>query len=104
MNSWSTFCSRFFKFENPAFSLDISRVNFPDSFLEQMEPEIQKAIHSMAELESGTIANPDENRMVGHYWLRNADLAPEKAIKESINSSLAEIESITGKIHSIRSV
>jgi glucose-6-phosphate isomerase len=100
MNTWSTFCSRFFKFENPAFSLDISRVNYPDSFLDRMEPEIQKAIRSMAELEKGAIANPDENRMVGHYWLRNADLAPQESIAEAIKTALADIETITGKIHS----
>ena len=31
----------------------------------------------MAALEKGAIANPDENRMVGHYWLRAPDLATQ---------------------------
>ena len=43
-----------------------------------MESNISSALHAMQELESGAIANPDENRMVGHYWLRNADLAQAK--------------------------
>ena len=28
------------------------------------------------DLEKGAIANPDENRMVGHYWLRAPERAP----------------------------
>ena len=100
MNTWSTFCSRYFQFDNPAFSLDISRVKFPDSFLEEMEQKIRKAIGEMAELEKGAIANPDENRMVGHYWLRNPDIAPQQEITDTIKDTLGEIETITGKIHS----
>ena len=39
-----------------------------------MEPRMQKAFADMAALEAGAIANPDEKRMVGHYWLRNPAL------------------------------
>lgn len=35
------------------------------------------AFSEMAELEGGSIANPDEGRQVGHYWLRTPELAPE---------------------------
>ena len=51
-------------------ALDISRMNFDPGFLERMEPAIQTAYRAMDDLEDGAIANPDENRMVGHYWLR----------------------------------
>lgn len=100
MNTWSTFCSRFYKFNNPDFSLDLSRVNYPDSFLKEMESRIQNAISDMALLEGGAIANPDENRMVGHYWLRNPELAPEKAITDTIEAALEQIDTLTNKIHS----
>ena len=33
---------------------------------------------------AGAIANPDEGRMVGHYWLRNADLAPTPELRQAI--------------------
>ncbi|MDZ4798745.1 MAG: hypothetical protein SGI92_11325, partial [Bryobacteraceae bacterium] len=49
-------------------SLDISRMSFDDTFLPSLEPKLQAAYAAMAELERGAIANPDENRMVGHYW------------------------------------
>ncbi len=56
--------------------LDISRMRFDDGFVASLQPKFDKAFADMAELEKGAIANPDENRMVGHYWLRNPDLAP----------------------------
>ena len=46
-------------------TLDISRMNFADDYLARMEPDIQRAYTAMDALESGAIANPDENRMVG---------------------------------------
>jgi len=59
----------------------------------------------MDQLESGSIANKDENRMVGHYWLRNPDRAPNSKIKQNILDSWEQIESLalglrSGKIKS----
>ena len=42
--------------------------------------------YSMELLEHGAIANPDENRMVGHYWLRDSMLAPTQEIRDAIES------------------
>ena len=52
------------------FTLDISRLRFDDGFFDRMAPSINKAFEAMDALEHGAIANPDEHRMVGHYWLR----------------------------------
>jgi glucose-6-phosphate isomerase len=35
------------------------------------------AFTAMAALEGGAVANPDEGRQVGHYWLRTPELAPK---------------------------
>ena len=51
-------------------TLDISRMRFEDGFLDRMAAPMQLAFDAMDSLERGGIANPDENRMVGHYWLR----------------------------------
>lgn len=99
MSNWNNFCNRFYKFETPNFSLDLSRVTFPENYLDSMESAAQKAIAAMAELEGGAIANPDENRMVGHYWLRDASLAPAKDIQKEIGDTLAKIEEIAAKVH-----
>jgi len=52
----------------------------------------------MDQLEAGTIANPDENRMVGHYWLRDPDLAPDKLYSEQIRQSWQQIKSLADDI------
>jgi glucose-6-phosphate isomerase len=85
-------------------SLDISRMRFDDGFFERMEPLMQRAFAAMSELEKGAIANPDEGRMVGHYWLRNPFLAPDAEIRTEIDSAIDKVihfatEVHNGKIH-----
>ncbi|MBV8818181.1 MAG: glucose-6-phosphate isomerase, partial [Acidobacteriaceae bacterium] len=65
-------------------TLDISRMHFDESFLSEMEPAMQAAYQAMDQLEKGAIANPDEKRMVGHYWLRAPKLAPAPEITAEI--------------------
>ncbi len=47
---------------------------------------------AMKQLEAGAIANPDEQRMVGHYWLRDASLAPRPELKTAIETTLARLK------------
>ncbi|OWY65721.1 glucose-6-phosphate isomerase [cyanobacterium TDX16] len=82
------------------FYVDISRMRFDDAFVEGLQPKLEKAFADMAALEAGAIANPDENRMVGHYWLRDPDLAPTPEIKQEIVESVDQIETFVRKIHS----
>jgi len=51
----------------------------------------------MEELESGGIANPDEDRRVGHYWLRNIDHAPQE-IKEMIQESWESLDQLCPEV------
>jgi glucose-6-phosphate isomerase len=78
--------------------LDVSRMRLEDDFLATMQPKFTQAFQDMADLEAGAIANPDENRMVGHYWLRNPELAPE-GLGTEIIASIKQIEDFVGKIH-----
>ena len=55
-------------------------------------PKMEQAFAAMAALEMGAIANPDENRMVGHYWLRAPHLAPTPEITREITTTLGEIK------------
>jgi glucose-6-phosphate isomerase len=80
--------------------LDVSRMRFSGELVETLQPKLVKAFREMKALEEGGIANPDEGRMVGHYWLRNPDLAPTPEIKEEILESLEQIESFVQKVHS----
>lgn len=86
---------------NPEIGLmvDISRMMFPNDFFDRMEPPIQKAFHDMDAIESGAIADPDENRMVGHYWLRSPELAPKREITRDIQKTLQTIKNFAKKVH-----
>jgi glucose-6-phosphate isomerase len=79
--------------------LDVSRMRFDDAFVEGCSPKFEKAFADMAELEKGAIANPDENRMVGHYWLRNPDLAPSPELTQEIVTTLEQIEVFAEKVN-----
>ncbi len=98
--SWTRF--KDLHYQDPALglALDISRIPFPDGYLGSMEPRIQRAFADMAALEKGAIANPSEKRMVGHYWLRAPELAPDEAISKEISSTLASIKDFASKVHS----
>lgn len=96
---WSRFQEYFLAYDDIGFSLDVSRMNFEDSFFQKMESQVARAYQQMNELEAGAIANPDENRAVGHYWLRNSSLAPDATIKKNIEETKQAIEDFTSKIH-----
>jgi len=97
-SEWSKFSKYFLEHPSYDFSLDISKVNFPDNWLKQFEKKFAKAHANMIDLESGAIANPDENRMVGHYWLRNSALAPNKSLSKEINKTLKQTKEFTNAI------
>ncbi|HKP92833.1 MAG TPA: glucose-6-phosphate isomerase [Chthoniobacterales bacterium] len=96
---WTRFQQHFLRYDDPDFSIDISRMRFPDGFFETMQPRVEKAFRAMRELEAGAIANPDEGRMVGHYWLRNPKLAPTPALRDDIEKTNARIREFAADVH-----
>ena len=81
------------------FSLDISRMRFDDGFFERMSGPMARAFAEMAELEKGAIANADEGRMAGHYWLREPALAPSPDIRDAIVRTRADISCFAADVH-----
>lgn len=96
---WQRYQQWLYFHEGLGLYLDVSRMRFDDTFVEKLQPKFEKAFADMAELEKGAIANPDENRMVGHYWLRNPDLAPYPELTQEIVDTLEQIEVFAEKIH-----
>ena len=82
------------------FWADFSFVDFSGDYLSSMDQSISRALKQMQDLEGGEIANPDENRMVGHYWLRNADLAPNDKLKKAIKETLEKVREVSSQVHS----
>src|SRR6266700_2487968 len=97
---WQRFQKWYTEFPTLGLALDVSRMNFPDDFFPSMEPRKQKAFAAMAELEKGAIANPDEKRMVGHYWLRNPALAPTPDIRKEIEETIKRVKRVAADVHS----
>ncbi len=98
--NWALYQKHTLAFEKEAFCIDVSRVNFPEDFIEKMRPAMAKAFADMRALEKGAIANPDENRMVGHYWLRAPELAPSPEITREITQIVSDIKAFADKVHS----
>lgn len=96
---WRRYKKYFCDIPSLGISLDISRMGFDDVFLSRMEPLMQQAYRSMDELERGAIANPDENRMVGHYWLRCPDRAPNHQLRTEITGTIQAIKNFTYAVH-----
>lgn len=68
-------------------------------YTETIQPHLIRALAEMKALEKGLLANIDEERMVGHYWLRDTKIAPTEKISWDIETALAEITDFTEKIH-----
>ena len=97
---WKRFCKYHRFYPEVGFSLDPSRMRFNESIFEDFREQLQQAFDEMQRLEAGEIANLDENRMVGHYWLRAPELAPSEDIREAINASNEKILKFSADIHS----
>jgi glucose-6-phosphate isomerase len=102
MSHWPRFQDSFLRDPDTHLWLDVSRMAFPDGYFERMAPQCDKALADMAELEDGAIANPDEGRMVGHYWLRTPSLAPTPELRAEIERDIDDSLSFAADVHAGR--
>jgi glucose-6-phosphate isomerase len=83
--------------------VDVSRTCLPvhaktsDPLLLEAFPA---AFSGMAALEAGAVANPDEGRRVGHYWLRAPELAPEPELTQAIEETIRRVKAFAADVHS----
>lgn len=96
--SWENFKKYYLELKDSGIRLDFSKIGFEEAFFAKMSGKIELALENMSSLESGAIANVDEDRMVGHYWLRNSDLAPTAEIKDAIEQNIIKIKDFADKI------
>ncbi len=97
--SWRRFQRGYSRFPSVKLAIDLSCISISDDKLANLRAPFEVAFRSMALLESGTIANPDESRMVGHYWLRNPDLAPSPGLRDEIVETVRRIHSFVEAVH-----
>lgn len=99
MDLWTRYREHLCDIPQLGLSLDISRMNFGSAFLQEMEPAMQRAFAAMTALEQGAIANPDEGRMVGHYWLRAPELAPSASMSAEIEFNVRAVKEFAADVH-----
>lgn len=98
------YAQQLLRYPEMGISLDFSQLPLTPDFLREMEPRIARAYQDIAALEGGAIANPDENRMVGHYWLRNSAIAPTAELRARIDGPLADLKAFAAEVLSGRLV
>ncbi|CAI5484273.1 unnamed protein product [Closterium sp. Yama58-4] len=89
---WERYVAWLYKDEQLGLELDISRMGVTDAFVEAMEPKFAAAFKAMDELEKGAISNPDERRMVGHYWLRKPEIAANPTLRKEIEDTIDAVD------------
>jgi len=99
MSEWDTYNESLIRYPDLGFSLDVSRMNAPIGVPEELKENVARAYRDRIAIEAGEIMNPDEGRAVGHYWLRNPELAPsaEAAWIRKVKDGIVEFAK---KIHS----
>lgn len=96
---WQRYCDWLYYHPELEIFVDISRIRFTPAQVEALRPLFARAFAEMQALEAGAIANPDEGRQVGHYWLRAPELAPTAEIRQAIQDCVEQVESFAKKIH-----
>ena len=95
--SWTTYQQHLLRYPELGFSLDTSLMGMDTAVSAAMQPLVDRAFAEIAELEAGAIANPDEKRRVGHYWLRAPHIAPAE-LRELITVPLAALKEFAASV------
>jgi glucose-6-phosphate isomerase len=95
---WQRFCALLWHDPSLGFWLDVSRMGLTDDDLAALEPRFAAAFSAMEALEAGAIANADEGRQVGHYWLREPSLAPDPQAGQHIAAETDRIETFAASV------
>ena len=97
--SWDRFKRWYLPVPSLSFAFDFSRMHFDEADLDSLKPQLETAFQEMKALEQGYQANLDEKRMVGHYWLRAPELAPQSKISADIVQTIQNIKNFAANVH-----
>ena len=92
--TWEAFRNGVVRVPELDVTLDLSTMPISDEAEQELAPLFDRAFAEMADLEAGAVANPDEGRRVGHYWLRAPELAPEPELTEQIRQTVERVKSL----------
>ena len=92
LNDWAKFTKYLWFSKDINMWIDISKVFFNENQINEISTKFKYVFSESKKLENGAIANLDENRQVGHYWLRNSDISPDDNIKNEIDKDIKDID------------
>ena len=96
---WERYQRGLYTHEATGITLDLSRMDIDAAWWSSMTGAMARAFSAMKSLEEGALANPDEGRMVGHYWLRDPALAPTADMRQAIETARADITRFAREVH-----
>jgi glucose-6-phosphate isomerase len=85
--------------DDPPLELDLADADLRDEQLAALDAPLRAALEAMRDLEKGALANRDERRMVGHYWLRAPARAPDAETSETIRTTIAAVLAFAERVH-----
>ncbi|MBK16941.1 MAG: glucose-6-phosphate isomerase [Prochlorococcus sp. SP3034] len=98
LNDWEKFSNYLWFDKDINIWLDISKVIFNDRDINEIKREFKNVFKATKDLEEGAISNIDENRQVGHYWLRNSNISPDIETKNTVNNDIKNVEEFSRQV------
>jgi glucose-6-phosphate isomerase len=95
---WNRYRQDLIDLPDLGFRLDTSRMDLPEVLPGGLAASFERAFDAMDALEAGSIANPDENRQVGHYWLRAPELAPDLELAGAIGETFDRVTAFAAAV------
>ena len=99
MDDWTMYANTVLYSPKTKLMMEWGGMDMDPEYIFSMEKKMNTAQRAMRELEAGAIANPDEERMVGHYWLRAPGLAPTPELQKEITDTLAAVKAFAADVH-----
>ncbi|MEM7010447.1 MAG: glucose-6-phosphate isomerase [Verrucomicrobiota bacterium] len=99
---WKRYQDYHLTYDSLQFTLDYSRMLFDEHYIDRLRPKCEAALKfALEEVEGGKIANPDEGRQVGHYWLRNSSIVPDEfaEYRELIDEDVVAAADFASEVH-----
>lgn len=96
---WRHYREQARSFADIGLTVDASRMLVEARGVAGLEPAMASAFAAMEALERGERVNRSEDRMVGHYWLRAPELAPDDEVRGAIESAVAHVRRFAADVH-----
>ena len=98
--SWSSYQKNYFRWSKLGLALDLNGLGPQGKRLRERASGNERGFRGHGCPRRRGHCQSDENRMVGHYWLRNAALAPSDDIRRAISDTREKVSSFARKVHS----